>query len=108
MVMCIVMLLPALSHNNTAQQQGSLLHCIVDAVASTLPKRNWLFSCPLLGMQIAAAVAAKLQEKMGDAARFPGLQNLGRGIKQALPQLRESIRHCIEVRLPLQPTHSSQ
>lgn len=28
---------------------------------------------------------------------FPALQTLGRGIKDALPELRHNIRHCIEV-----------
>lgn len=49
------------------------------------------------GLQIAAAVADRLQEKQGEIVRFPALLNLGRGIKQALPELRQSIRHCIEV-----------
>ena len=53
----------------------------------------------LYGLQIAAAVAERLQEKQGDEARFPALLNLGRGINQALPTLRHSIRHCIEVHL---------
>ena len=47
--------------------------------------------------QVAAAVADRLAEKEGETALFPALQNLGRGIKSALPTLRHSIRHCIEV-----------
>lgn len=53
------------------------------------------------GLQIAAAVADRLQEKregsQDGTAKFAALQHLGRGIKDALPQLRQSIRHCIEV-----------
>ena len=53
------------------------------------------------GLQIAAAVADRLREKhegsQDRAAQFPALQHLGRGIKDALPQLRQNIRHCIEV-----------
>lgn len=36
-------------------------------------------------------------QERGEGARFPALQHLGRGIKLALPRLRHSIRHCIEV-----------
>ena len=53
------------------------------------------------GLQIAAAVADRLQEKhegsQEECVRYPALQHLGRGIKDALPQLRQRIRHCIEV-----------
>jgi len=42
-------------------------------------------------------VADRLAEKDEEIALFPALQNLGRGIKSALPNLRHSIRHCIEV-----------
>lgn len=42
-------------------------------------------------------MADRLAEKEGETALFPALQNLGRGIKSALPNLRHSIRHCIEV-----------
>ncbi|KAA6418330.1 MAG: 2 family [Trebouxia sp. A1-2] len=45
---------------------------------------------------VAARVADRLAEKEGETALFPALQNLGRGIKSALPNLRHSIRHCIE------------
>ncbi len=47
--------------------------------------------------QVAATVADRLAEKEGETALYPALQNLGRGIKSALPNLRCSIRHCIEV-----------
>ncbi|KAL3147779.1 hypothetical protein ABBQ32_002512 [Trebouxia sp. C0010 RCD-2024] len=49
-------------------------------------------------LEIAAAVAQRVQENQagGQGARFPALQHLGRGIKLALPRLRQSIRHCVE------------
>lgn len=47
--------------------------------------------------QVAAAVSERLAQKQGETMLFPALQNLGRGIKSALPHLRQTIRHCIEV-----------
>ncbi|KAL0040772.1 hypothetical protein WJX79_005089 [Trebouxia sp. C0005] len=66
-----------------AASRNRVLHPVhLDGVASSL--------------EVAARVADRLAEKEGETALFPALQNLGRGIKSALPNLRHSIRHCIE------------
>ncbi|KAL0032477.1 hypothetical protein WJX77_002790 [Trebouxia sp. C0004] len=66
-----------------AASRNRVLHPVhLDGVASSL--------------EVAATVADRLAEKAGETALFPALQNLGRGIKSALPNLRHSIRHCIE------------
>ena len=64
---------------------------------------DWLSPEPCV--QVALAAAERLQEKQGGEALFPALQNLGRGIKAALPALRHSIRHCIEVMLWAAPSN---
>jgi hypothetical protein len=72
-------------------------------LGSTLQPHNQLhmitqrFDTCFDASQVAAAVADRLAQKEGETALFPALQNLGRGIKSALPTLRHSIRHCIEV-----------
>ena len=47
-------------------------------------------------VQVAAAVAERLSAGQDQQPLFPALQFLGRGIKNAVPELRSSIRHCIE------------
>ena len=60
----------------------------------------------MICMQVAAAVSKHIQGGQGGPP-FPALQNLGRGIKDALPGLRRDIRHCIEVKACCLPAHGA-